>query len=642
MGEDLEYLQKKGAFLIPETALRNELLRCFVQYVYPFCPVIDLQDFLGTLHKNQPTDTVSLLLFQAVMFAATACIDMRYLLAQGYMTRKEARKAFFEKAKLLYDFDYEINRVTVVQAVLLMTYWYESPDDPKDVWYWLGIATSVARTIGINCDASSATLLSPQQRRLWKRIWWSLYTRDRLVAIGMRRPLRIAEEDFEAPMLELSDFDTEALPPELSRMIGGCPSVKDSAKRKTLAQMCIGLAQLCRCITQVIAVQYAMVGHNIGLTQQTTVRLVPKKVAAEPVDVLHCDHQLDQWREQLSDELHYYPPSSSQRPASNDGEVIHLHRALLTGIYLTAVSALHRPQILPSAPDVVIAPALRELSKKKVRVAADEITEMYKELYALDMIRYLPNTGVTCLLPAIIIHLLDVKSTDDNVRQASIRKFQFCMQALQRLREMYASADFAFSFLDVAVRKQNAQISGVGTPAPIVEKLTPLPAASLASEDKKLAQGSLLLTPPPEAMQTASLLLMNSTLAPDERNLLAEYTPKTSAHSDASLSSHTTEGGASVLRDLPHEHSFDVSGMLQLPNQPPFESLMDLEASADLFSPNQEEMDLSMQWLQGYDADNLSPGSAGFPLETIEESEELGYAEHTLESRDDMAIDLEA
>lgn len=167
--EDIDYLQRKGAFLIPETPLRNELLRCYVQHVHPYTPLLELQDFLGAIQKNDGSSIISLLLFQAVMFAATAYIDMRYLTAQGYESRKAARKAFFQRIKLLYDFDYEIDRVVVVQSVLLMTYWYESPDDPKDVWHWLGVAISLARTIGLNCNTSSSPL-SLQKQRLWKRI----------------------------------------------------------------------------------------------------------------------------------------------------------------------------------------------------------------------------------------------------------------------------------------------------------------------------------------------------------------------------------------------------------------------------------------------------------------------------------------
>lgn len=252
VAEDIEYMQRKGAFLIPETTLRNELLRCYVQHVHPYMPLLELQDFLAAIQKNDGSSMVSLLLFQAVMFTATAYIDMRYLTAQGYESRKAARKAFFQRCKLLYDFDYEIDRVTVVQSVLLMTYWYESPDDPKDVWHWLGVAISLARTIGLNCNTSSSPL-SPSKQKLWKRIWWCCYMRDRLVAIGMRRPIRIREDDFDVPMLEVSDFETQSMGPDLTRMIGGCSALRDGSKREMLARMCIAYVRCCQCITKVLS-----------------------------------------------------------------------------------------------------------------------------------------------------------------------------------------------------------------------------------------------------------------------------------------------------------------------------------------------------------------------------------------------------
>ncbi|KAI1618989.1 transcriptional regulatory protein [Exophiala viscosa] len=610
--EDLEYLQKKGAFIVPEPGLRNELLRCYVQYVHPYLPLIDLQDFLGTVQKDQPTDTVSLLLFQAVMFAATAYIDMRYLVAQGYMTRKAARKSFFQRVKLLYDFDYEIDRVTVVQGVLLMTYWYENPDDPKDVWHWLGVAISVARTIGLNCDTSNAPLMSMQQRRLWKRIWWCCFMRDRLIAIGMRRPMRINKGDFDVPMLGLSDFETEPLPTELTRLLGGCPAVKDISTRVTLAKMCMALADLCMCITQVLAVQYSTLGHKIGATQETTMRLVPKKSAADPCDVIRCDGELEEWYKNLSPSLRFFAPGSRDCPSTNDGDIINLHRALLTGIYLTAVSALHRPQILPSAPTVVVAPELRELSKRKVREAADDITNMYRDLFAHDLIRFLPNTGVTCLLPAIIIHLLDIKSTDAAVRQASIRKFQFCMQALQRLREMYASADFSFSFLDAAVRKTNCQLSAATIATAASDNKEQFSNSGSPFEHKPFPSGPLLLTPPPEAMQTAKLLLFSSTLAPEERNLLSAFTPPGSAGSEASLHSYNTGGAAAGLREIHQEDELDYKGAdepQQELTQLDFESLVNLEGGSDLFSSVEDDMDMNLQWLNGFDAGDLDMNS---------------------------------
>lgn len=640
MREDLEYLQKKGAFLIPENGFRNELLRCYVQYVHPYLPIVDLKDLLTTIERNQTSDNVSLLLFQAVMFAGTAYIDMRYLVAQGYVTRKAARKAFFQKVKLLYDFDYEIDRVTVVQSVLLMTYWYENPDDPKDVWHWLGVAISVARTIGLNCDTSDAPLMDHKQRCLWKRIWWSCFMRDRLIAIGMRRPMRINDGDFDVSMLEISDFETDALPAEITRMLGGCPSVRDTSKRVTLAKMCISLTKLCVCISRVLAVQYSTLGHKIGATQETTMRLVPRKCAAEPSDVIRCDAQLGQWYEELPSNLHYFGPDFQVQNPTNDGEVINLHRALLTGVYLTAISALHRPQILPSTPNVVIAPELREMSRRKVREAANNITEMYKELYAHDLIRYLPNTGVTCLLPAIIIHLLDIKSTDSDTRQSSIRKFQFCMQALQRLREMYASADFAFSFLDAAVRKTNAQASAAVASVPTMRpQLTP----SQATTDRKTVSCKpLLLTPPPEAMQTANLLLFNSTLAPGEKSLISAYTPP---GSDASLNSYTTAGAAAALLDVGETLGDGEPDNVDEVCQANFEALINVEGGPELFSTGDEGFDMNIQWLEGFDGNGFDTDNKEFSLEGPGIDDDMpmgsGYVEQTLSLTRELDLDLE-
>ena len=112
---------------------------------------------------------------------------------------------------MLYDFDYESDRVSLVQALLLLTYYYETPDDQKDTWHWMGVATSVAHTIGLHRNPEN-TNLDPKRAKLWKRIWWSTYMRDRLIALGMRRPTRIKTEDFDVPMLTLDDFEICASP----------------------------------------------------------------------------------------------------------------------------------------------------------------------------------------------------------------------------------------------------------------------------------------------------------------------------------------------------------------------------------------------------------------------------------------------
>jgi hypothetical protein len=53
--------------------------------------------------------------------------------------------------------------------------------------------------------------LSKNDKRLWKRVWWTLFTRDRSVAVALGRPVCINTDDSDVEMLTEEDFvDEEA------------------------------------------------------------------------------------------------------------------------------------------------------------------------------------------------------------------------------------------------------------------------------------------------------------------------------------------------------------------------------------------------------------------------------------------------
>jgi hypothetical protein len=98
--EDIDYLAAKGALTLPDVELRNELLKSYIHYVHPYMPLLDLDEFLQTIARNDGIHRMSLLLFQAVMFAGTAFVDMEHLRNAGYPNRKLARKVFFQRARV--------------------------------------------------------------------------------------------------------------------------------------------------------------------------------------------------------------------------------------------------------------------------------------------------------------------------------------------------------------------------------------------------------------------------------------------------------------------------------------------------------------------------------------------------------------
>ncbi|KAG5917581.1 Cutinase transcription factor 1 beta [Claviceps africana] len=454
--EDVQYLAAKGALTLPNMTLQSALLQCYIEYVYPFMPLIDLHHFLSIVNRRDGVGgQTSLLLYQSIMFSAVAFVDIKHLREAGFSTRKAARKAFFQKTRLLYDFDYEQDRLVLVQSLMQMTYWYETPDDQKDTWHWMGVAISLAHTIGLHRNPGTTTM-SASKRRLWKRIWWSCFMRDRLVALGMRRPTRIKDEDFDVPMLLESDFDIRPLHEGIGVVPAECTLIRDVSMQRELAVMCISKAKLCLCISQMLRTQYSVLIRDKMRPENTTnstMMLFPNKETDNVDGVNSVDRQLRAWAASLPDVCLYRPLT---RMDVQDGRsTLAVQRTILHMVYHTTISALHRPQFLPSSPALrpTTSREVQEVSRSRVRDAAAQITRMASDLHDLRLERFLPTTGVTVILPAMIMHLLEMKSPSPQARRLATRGFRHCMRVMEKLREMYAAADYATGFLDAALRK---------------------------------------------------------------------------------------------------------------------------------------------------------------------------------------------
>lgn len=101
---DIDYLFAKGALSLPEPYIRNALLRGYLEYVHPYMPLVEFREVVQIIEDGTgASGKMSLLLFQAIMFAGTAFVDMEYLRSAGYLTRKAARKAFFQKARVNFE-----------------------------------------------------------------------------------------------------------------------------------------------------------------------------------------------------------------------------------------------------------------------------------------------------------------------------------------------------------------------------------------------------------------------------------------------------------------------------------------------------------------------------------------------------------
>lgn len=101
--EDRQFLMQKGVFNLPSLTLQNALLAAYVEFVHPYMPLLELNEFLRVLNdRSGASGKLSLFLYHAVMFAATAFVNEALLKEAGYASRRDARRAFFSKTRVSY------------------------------------------------------------------------------------------------------------------------------------------------------------------------------------------------------------------------------------------------------------------------------------------------------------------------------------------------------------------------------------------------------------------------------------------------------------------------------------------------------------------------------------------------------------
>lgn len=269
--------------------------------------------------------------------------------------------------------------------------------------------------------------------------------------MGLRRPTQVNEGSSNLPMLKLDDFDSEPFHPVVIEQFH-CRQLEDASHQKRLATMFIEKAKLCQCIGRVLFAQYTPSQYQFGLTNRTTINLVPR--LASESELARCSQRLESWLSALPKDAQFIPASKTNFNAGED--VLLLHSAMIRMLYHATVSALHRPWAYgPSKDQTKSRLELANAARTKMQDAAIGITQIIQGLNQLNLTRYLPQSGVTVILPAAVAHLANSMSNDPTLRENSISNFQRCIQVLQGLKEIYPAADMEVANIEAAVKAQS-------------------------------------------------------------------------------------------------------------------------------------------------------------------------------------------
>ncbi|CAK7237732.1 hypothetical protein SBRCBS47491_010106 [Sporothrix bragantina] len=193
-------------------SLQRALIDAYCQHHLTLYPIV----CETRLRANFDEKTVSPVLLAAVLYAGAIHAPDAVIYRAGFDTRQACLRKLYLCAKSLFFEEDEEDGATIdgsesdplarVQAAFLLHHMWFRPNSTMDCWTWLSLAVRLAQKMGMHRSTARSSLRE-EDRKLWKRIWWSLYTRDSQLASGVGKPIIINELDCDVEPLTMDDFE---------------------------------------------------------------------------------------------------------------------------------------------------------------------------------------------------------------------------------------------------------------------------------------------------------------------------------------------------------------------------------------------------------------------------------------------------
>ena len=403
----IEALKNEGVFSLPSASICDTLLNSYFTWFHPCFPIVDRADVM----QSYITRTVSPLLLQAILFVGVLHCDASLLRDLG--GRERARYLFYNRAKDIYDADYEPHKMVVLQALFLLSFWRAGPLLEKDARHWLSAAISLAQS-----KAMHRTPAVPHQKlsKLQKRIWWSIYVRERQCAAALGLPNRIMDEDCDLEALNISDFE------EVGQITSGNFTTFQTEEHISYA---IGMVELAQFLGRIVHTEY-----------------LPNK-PMDNTNISHLKNELGEWHRKIPNSLQLN--TDSGEPSGFYANMLHL-------AYNNLLILLYRPAYMGET-----GPSKQSDGAIALQAACRN-SRIVEDMLSQGTIRHGQVHLITNLFNTLCIHTIHMRRSDGTARSVAEHRAKLCLLGLQELQKTWEVTNWIlelfFQYLDNSTAKR--------------------------------------------------------------------------------------------------------------------------------------------------------------------------------------------
>lgn len=388
---------------LPSTAIREKLWKAYFLLVHPVLPIVDRESVLRSIHSDGNGPKISLLLFYCVMSTAQL-----FLNAQEERDPKSPRPdSMFEKARVLYDLQWETDTLTMLQSVLLMTFFPRPIDEAKNAGHW--IAQAVPLTYELELHRSSCkVLISERQRILQKQIWWSVYVRGRVLSFDFETPQIIRKEEYDVPMLTLDDFALVPLlpSPDDPELLSSLDCV---TQQRRLAILFIERCKLASLLGRLPPISISNIGWTGDTVEDGWPRLPLKAPNMSELD--RIDNELHEWVIEIPTGVS--PAQATSLPSTElprqSNDLVSLN---YDAILLFHRIVCHHAAVLRCLQSAKSKDSQSEYAFRNLSVATRSIVSSFSKSTPQQLATYTQLNGLSVMRPILLWNIINSGSPD--------------------------------------------------------------------------------------------------------------------------------------------------------------------------------------------------------------------------------------
>ncbi|KAI0863776.1 hypothetical protein F4860DRAFT_501743 [Xylaria cubensis] len=400
------YLRDEGALKFPGLSSRILALEAYFTWFHPAFPILDQLD----IHHRVKSMTISPILLQAILFtAATYCSDS-VIASMDFADRSEAKFVLYTRARLLFHADVEKDGATLIQALFLLSFWRGGPSDTRDVRYWLGVAITLAESHGYHRSARFTTN-NPHIARMRRRMWWSIYVRERQAAASLGLPSRIRDDDCDNEALDPSDLTSETY--SEPHLVSFTPDHVTYATK---------MVEISRLLGKIIDLHFTP-GRTTGFTEE----------------VENLSLALNNWKQSLPNNMRW----------EDDESAPSVWKYLLHLAYNHLCILVHRNGFLRHTSGT---------EKDIVIRAASRISRIAEDMLSQKILQYGQMHMITSFFTALCVHAINLRTATGLEKTITLYRGQMCLMGLKEIQKYWKInnnlLDLFLKYLDGSIAKR--------------------------------------------------------------------------------------------------------------------------------------------------------------------------------------------